>query len=305
MVDICDKDGRDLADYLLNGVRGYTSGSKYVRYGVLKSHPTQFKALQLYIDNVFIPNSVTEIEDGFLSDCCSIKGIYFGNNSQLSSIGENAFMHSEKVRFLRLPDTVESVGAGAFKYAQQLKILHVGSSLTAIEDDAFMNILQSCTLIGSPTDEVKNYIDGLKRVNEYNFSDITNETTTIIKDPQPELLQSPARKIRFAASDHLHDGEDYVGPVPPGRHHYVFDTSYNIEDETKAYVDITYKFKFPMADAATALLNGSGGLLTLIGDVFTQITSSEVPALGSNIPQPVKDPYPPAPPADADWKETA
>ena len=79
---------------------------------------TKIKALMfqngVYLTDIVIPNSVTSIEIKAFSTCGNLTTVYFESGSQLSEIGERAFISCSSLPTIELPESVTSIGLYAF-----------------------------------------------------------------------------------------------------------------------------------------------------------------------------------------------
>jgi len=66
---------------------------------------------------VNIPSTITSIGESAFANNTKIKEINFGNNSQLESIGEQAFSGCSDLTFVHIPSKVQTIGAAAFKFS--------------------------------------------------------------------------------------------------------------------------------------------------------------------------------------------
>ena len=90
------------------------------------------------LTSVNIPDSVTSIGEAVFPGCKSLTSITFGENSQLTSIGDSAFAGSN-LTSINIPDSVTSIGKSAFSGCKSLTSITFGenSQLTSIGERAF------------------------------------------------------------------------------------------------------------------------------------------------------------------------
>ena len=98
------------------------------------------------LTSIEIPNSVISIDyyssyDNFgaFKGCSNLKTVTFGENSQLTSIGERAFMYCSSLTSIEIPNSVISIGYQVFDGCSNLTTVIFGenSQLTSIGWDAF------------------------------------------------------------------------------------------------------------------------------------------------------------------------
>lgn len=101
------------------------------------------------IISVTIPSSVTSIGSWAFSWCSSLQSIIFEGDSQLQSIGYNAFYECISLTSITIPSSVTSIGSGAFYNCDSLMSITIPSSVTSIGSYAFLD----CTNLMSVTFE--------------------------------------------------------------------------------------------------------------------------------------------------------
>ncbi len=126
-------------------------------YSVTSIASSAFKGCGL--TSIEIPSSVTNIGSFAFSDCSDLKTVTFGANSQLESIGSNAFNNCDALTSIEIPSSVTSIGEAAFYDCDALKTVtfEEDSQLESIGSSAFrfcsnltsIEIPSSVTSIGS------------------------------------------------------------------------------------------------------------------------------------------------------------
>lgn len=124
----------------------YTDENGYVIY-----YDGKVKALINYTGNetkLTIPDDITELNCFALSDCYNITSVTFGENSQLTSIGDWAFNWCESLESITIPDSVTSIGDWAFCCCAKLTSITIPDGVKSIGNHAFAgcSALESITI---------------------------------------------------------------------------------------------------------------------------------------------------------------
>lgn len=104
------------------------------------------------VETVNIPASVTEIAPKAFYYCMGLKTVSFAPDTQLKTIGEEAFSTTSSLQSLEIPEGVTTIGAQAFVNTHQLKSISLPASLSRIgsEGDHF-GVLFAHSRNGHPT----------------------------------------------------------------------------------------------------------------------------------------------------------
>ena len=87
------------------------------------------------VEDLVIPNTVTEIKDCAFSGCDSLHSVTIGNS--VTNIGNGAFENCNSLSSVTIGNSVTSIGERAFYYCDSLTSVTIGNSVTSIGDDAF------------------------------------------------------------------------------------------------------------------------------------------------------------------------
>lgn len=122
------------------------------------------------IKKIIIPKNITTIGANYLSGCINLKTVKFLQNSELTSLGNQAFASDISLSKIYLPDKLQNIGIGAFQDCTALQKIVLPASVSTIQEYAFDNCvnLQSLKLnhtkITELSDSVFAYCSNLKRV---------------------------------------------------------------------------------------------------------------------------------------------
>jgi len=88
-----------------------------------------------YLEEIYIPDTVTEIRDDAFSGCQSLKNIHLP--ASLKTIGDNAFSECKSLETIEFPETLETIGEEAFYACTSLKEIVIPANTKVISGDAF------------------------------------------------------------------------------------------------------------------------------------------------------------------------
>lgn len=124
----------DIPDTVISGGQTYTVTA--IGVSAFGSFSTRIN-----VSSVFIPATVRSIGSHAFIYCNALTTVTFAENSQLKSIGSNAFWGSEHLypRFkeIKIPDSVETIGNGAFRHCQNLERITLPSALQTLSNGTF------------------------------------------------------------------------------------------------------------------------------------------------------------------------
>ena len=98
------------------------------------------------IEEIIIPDGVTEIESYAFGGCKNIKDIKLPET--LESIGYNAFGSCTGLESIKIPSKVKKIGMYAFEYCSNLKKIILSESVESIGTDAFSGCNEEFTIYG-------------------------------------------------------------------------------------------------------------------------------------------------------------
>lgn len=75
-----------------------------------------------FLKSVTIPNSITVLEEECFIDCTNLEKVVFEKDSQLKTIGENAFVRNVRLSELLIPQSVITIKRNPFGYCVSLKL---------------------------------------------------------------------------------------------------------------------------------------------------------------------------------------
>ena len=140
-----------------------------------QSSPFCFGA-QLYvgdskIEELVIPDSVTEIGTYAFDNCDSIESVTIG--SGVKEIGSNAFAHCDNLKTVTMSDSVEAMGNAVFEKCKKLESVKLSAALVNIGNSAFRGC-ESLATITLPED--------LLGIGAYAFKDCTALTEVVFEE---------------------------------------------------------------------------------------------------------------------------
>ena len=76
------------------------------------------------LTTVTIPDSVTSIGNKAFQNCNHLTNIIIGENSHLTTIGDEAFDWASMLEYINIPDTLTSIGENAFRHVPSTTIIY-------------------------------------------------------------------------------------------------------------------------------------------------------------------------------------
>ena len=93
-----------------------------------------------YIDKIVLNKNITKIPTSIFQGNAHIKEIDF-NDSQITTINQNAFHNNQFLEEITIPDSVESIENGAFSDCKNLKKIKLSKNLKKIESTTFWSCI--------------------------------------------------------------------------------------------------------------------------------------------------------------------
>ena len=116
---------------------GYYNNESNWENGVLYIDNHLIKAKDTLSGVYTVKAGVLTIADAVFEDCSSLTSISFGDNSQLTNIGDYAFWGCTRLSSIIIPASVTSIGEDAFLGCTRLSSIIIPASVTSIGEDAF------------------------------------------------------------------------------------------------------------------------------------------------------------------------
>ena len=128
------------------------------------------------IENVSLPNTLTEINANAFEYCSNLQGITIPYG--VTTIGNNAFSHCSNLTNVGIPTTVQTIGANAFEYCNTLMSIFIPDSVTSLGEGAFSHCNN---LIGIMLGE------GMNTISESTFAYCTSLRSMVIPENITEI----------------------------------------------------------------------------------------------------------------------
>ena len=197
---VCIRCGDSLPDFSSKGLEYElnSSGDGYVLVGIGSCKDNYIRIPNTYNDKpvvsigenafrnirniyqLYVPDSITSIDDYAFDECYSLTGVYitdlaswcnieFGNDIASANplyYASNLYLNNELVTDLVIPDSVTTIGRGAFYGCSSLTSVTIGDGVTTIGSSAFSGCssLTSVVIGDSVTSVGKNAFYGCKRL---------------------------------------------------------------------------------------------------------------------------------------------
>lgn len=229
------------------------------------------------LEEIHIPDSVTQIERGAFCCCRSLSNLTLGK--KLEVIDNNAFEGCWSLKQIEIPDSVESIGEGAFTYCASLEHVTIGNKLAYVAKSAF----SSCDLT-----EIT-WGDGIAKIGDSAFACNQKLTTVSIPDTVTELEYKAFAGCVELSDIEIPDSVEAIGG-------YAFekwdiyneggDTAwYDAQADGDVYAGkVYYKYKGTIAEGGT--VNLKAGTKGIAGYAFLDqinLTGIEIPDSVTNI----------------------
>ena len=111
------------------------------------------------LTSIQISDSVTSIDGNAFEDCANLTNIVFGENSQLTSIGDKAFSGCSSLASIEIPNSVTTIGSYAFYNCDSLTSIAIPDSVTTIGECAFSDCNNIASVIFSDSGRLTNIGD--------------------------------------------------------------------------------------------------------------------------------------------------
>ena len=133
------------------------------------------------IESITIPSSIISIESLGFAYTGNLLSLNFEQNSQLKSIGFQAF-ESSNLKSIIIPENVESIGNFAFA-SSKLSSIAISNPFIRIGDSAFLqtNSLQNITIHDKHKSNLDTYGFSVKQIDSINFTTSSSNEKTIEK----------------------------------------------------------------------------------------------------------------------------
>ena len=105
------------------------------------------------LTTISVPDSVTSIGDYAFTGCTALESVYFGQNSQLTKVGNSLFSNCKNLKTVIFGDKLSALGDNIFNGCVSLTEVHLPNALTSIPASLFLNnsMLESVNIPTSVT----------------------------------------------------------------------------------------------------------------------------------------------------------
>lgn len=158
--------------------------------------------LGLNLKKVVLPDSLKEIGRHGFRQCSSLSEITFGESTQLSLIGESAFVYCEALTEISLPPT-EVIDLYAFGACSALHTVHFAEGTKSIGDSAFAD-----TAVANPE-----FPESLRKIGEYAFGEYRGEA----RPGSAKVVRIPAKVNEIGSNAFASIGSKDFDVVPDNR----------------------------------------------------------------------------------------
>ncbi|MDE5655299.1 MAG: leucine-rich repeat domain-containing protein, partial [Clostridia bacterium] len=137
--------------YALKDGIAKVAGSSYIFGDVIIANNIIYKDMNYHITrigfgsfsvcsnltSIYIPSSVTSINEVAFEGCISLESVIFEENSKLSSIGNGAFFYCTNLKNVVIPTSVTKIDYQAFVGCSNIANIEIPKSVTSMGDSVF------------------------------------------------------------------------------------------------------------------------------------------------------------------------
>ena len=155
------------------------------------------------LQDIHIPNSVTQIGEDAFRGCSSLQSIHIPNS--VTQIGEDAFRGCSSLQSIHIPNSVNHIGYSAFEDCSSLQNINIPNSVTHIDRNPFCNCnsLQNINMSNSVTHIGSSAFYDCKALQNINIPNSVNH-----------IGNSAFMKCRSLQSIHIPNSVTYIGSNP-------------------------------------------------------------------------------------------
>ena len=137
-----------------------------------------FKTYKIKLSSVTIPASVKSIGEDAFRSCENLTSVSFAGNSQLETIGDNAFQYCSSLAAITIPASVTTIGGGAFGSCSSL-------ATVSFADNAQLQTIGDADFEGCTSLETITLPASVKTIGWWVFEGCTNlKTVYLNSDPE-------------------------------------------------------------------------------------------------------------------------
>jgi len=203
-----------------------------------------------------IPDSVTSIGEGAFFSCRALSAVKLPHNGKLKSIESDTFNGCNALKYINIPDGVETIGSQAFSTCSGLKQAYIPKSVKSIAKDAF-NDCNNLTISYNGTKSEWENIEGVENLGvEVNYSSSSGSSAKDGVEKKFLYLEGgDGTSLTFEGEGTIRLAENYTPEISDVTGHYVIAEIKTIEGSK-----VVTKLELPSLTAELTLTLGGNAV---------------------------------------------